>query len=102
MVNRREFFSGFLKADKKQPAVRRARAPRYKHLETYVVADLIPYDLTLTADQDRELRSRVRKTLEASSDPDLFSMVIVGELEKLAEAFVQEIEAPPPPDTASG
>lgn len=96
MVNRRQFFSGFLGANKRKPAVRPARNPRYKSLETYVVADLIPYDLFLTPDQDRELRSRVRKVLESTSDADLFSMAVVTDLEKLAEGFVQEVENGPP------
>ena len=95
MVNRREFFSGFLKANKTKPAVRPARAPRYKALETYVVADLIPYDMFLTPEQDRELRSRLRKLIESTSDADLFSMTVVAELDKLAEAFVQEVESGP-------
>lgn len=92
MVNRREFFSGFIRGKSGRPAARRARAPRYQSLETYVVVDLIPYDLSLTSDQERDLRARVRRTLEAASDEDLFSMTIVRSLERLAESFVREIE----------
>lgn len=93
MVNRRDFFSGFLKPDRRKPAVRPARAPRMRSLETFVVADVIPDDVNLTPEEDRELRSRVRTLLEATSDPDLFSMAVVAKLEALGETFVREVEA---------
>ncbi len=104
MVNRRDFFTGFLKLPRRKPAVRPARAPRMRSLETFVVADVVPDDVDLTREQDRELRSRVRALMEATSDPDLFSMAVVGKLEKLTEAFVREVEASArehaPPDGA--
>jgi len=90
MVNRRQFFSGFWKTAQKQPASTRTRTPRYQALEIYVVVDLIPYDLDLTPEQDQELRARVRVLLDDTSDDDLFSMVVVKELERMVEAFLAE------------
>ena len=92
MFNRRQFFSGFWKTARKRPASGRSRAPRYQALETYVIVDLIPYDLTLTSKQDQELRARVRGLLDDTSDDDLFSMVVVKELEKMVEAFMEEMD----------
>ena len=69
----------------------RSRAPRYQALETYVIVDLIPYDLVLTSEQDQDLRTRVRVLLDGTSDDDLFSMVIVADLDKIVETFMAEL-----------
>ena len=92
MVNRRQFFSGFWKAAQKRPASGRARAPRYQALETYVIVDLIPYDLVLTPEQDQELRARIRPLLDNTNDADLFSMLVVKDLEKMVKAFMAEMD----------
>jgi hypothetical protein len=92
MVNRRQFFSGFWKSTKERPNSRRARAPRYQALETYVVVDLIPYDLVLTSEQDQDLRAQVRALLNDTSDDTLFSMAVVKELEQMVEAFMADMD----------
>lgn len=92
MVNRRQFLSGFWKSKKEHPVKARSRVLRCQALETYVIVDIIPYDLVLTSEQDQDLRMRVRDLLEGTSDDDLFSMVIVADLEKIVETFMAELD----------
>ena len=91
MFNRRQFFSGFWNATTKRPTAGKQRASRYTALETYVVVDLIPYDLVLTSEQDQDLRGRILILLDNTSDDDLFSMAVVKDLERMVEVFMAEM-----------
>jgi hypothetical protein len=91
MVNRRQFFSGFLNASRTETPSGRDRTPRYRALETYVLVDLIPYDLVLTAEQDVDLRARVHALLDDTTTDELFSMAVVGKLEKMTQTFMNQI-----------
>jgi len=42
-------------------------------METYVRTSLLPYDFSLTSEQEADLFCEVRSTLERSSDDELFS-----------------------------
>lgn len=100
MLSRRQFFSGLL-GKESQPgksappsgAVDRnkRRLERFQSLESHVVADLVPYDVRLDPEHDRELRRRVRRALSSQCDDDLFSMNAVNLVERLTSEFLVEI-----------
>ena len=89
MVNRRDFFRGFVK---KKPGVGRTRADRntrYHALETLVRIELLPDDFALTKKEDAYLRSRTRSFLEEANDDELFSTEIVRRLKQLVEDILE-------------
>jgi len=75
MINRRQYFRGFMKPEPKEtpPADRSAG---YEQLQTYVRTHLLPNDFDLTDEQELHLFSRVRSLLAAKSNQELFSFLI--------------------------
>jgi hypothetical protein len=62
---------------------------RYEVLETYARTQLLPYDFTLTPQQERILLAKVRTLLEQTPDDGLFSMGIRGKIEEVVDAQIQ-------------
>jgi hypothetical protein len=85
-LSRRQFFRRFIGSNEKTNA---QRAARYEVMETYVRTHLLPYDFSLTADQEAELFSDVRAALEGSTDEELFSVVIRHIMEELVDHKLQ-------------
>lgn len=83
-LSRRQFFRRFWSPADEKP--RPDRGPRYDVMETYVRTHLLPYDFSLTAQQEAELFGEVRAALERASDNDLFSVVIRAQIEEVVEA----------------
>lgn len=85
-LSRRQFFRRFWgPTDKSRPE----RLARYEVMETYVRTHLLPYDFSLSADQEAELFAGVRTALERASDNDLFSVFIRGQIEEVVETKIQ-------------
>lgn len=85
-LSRRQFFRRFWSTADERP--RPDRGPRYEVMETYVRTHLLPYDFSLTAQQEAELFADVRASLEKASDDDLFSVVIRAQVEEVVEARI--------------
>jgi hypothetical protein len=66
----------------KSPEERRSR---YDLMDTYVRTHLLPYDFALTAEQETELLTSVRSTLEETSDEELFSSILRFKVEEVAD-----------------
>ncbi|HYR92386.1 MAG TPA: hypothetical protein VE422_50540 [Terriglobia bacterium] len=58
-------------------------------METYVRTHLLPYDFSLTAEQEADLFAEVRTTLHGATDDELFSVVIRHMMEELVDIKVQ-------------
>ena len=58
-------------------------------METYVRTHLLPYDFSLTAEQEADLFAEVRTTLQGATDDELFSVVIRHMMEELVDVKVQ-------------
>ncbi len=85
-LSRRQFFRRFWSpGDEPTPE----RLARYAALETYTRTQLLPYDFTLTADQEAQLIAAVRAALEKASNDELFSNVIHARIEEATEAKLQ-------------
>ena len=85
-LSRRQFFRRFLGSNEKTNA---QRAARYDVMETYVRTHLLPYDFSLTAEQEADLFTDVRATLAGSTDDELFSVVIRHIMEELVDHKLQ-------------
>jgi len=72
-LSRRDFFRKIVKPREKS---REERIARYEEMEQYVRTELLPYDFALTAAQQDELFTTVRKALEETTDEELFSAII--------------------------
>jgi len=62
---------------------------RYEVMETYVRTHLLPYDFSLTSDQEADLFAEVRATLERSPDEELFSAFMRPIIEEKVEAKIR-------------
>ncbi len=85
-LSRRQFFRKLLNPAEKSRAERTARC---QVMETYVRTHLLPYDFSLTAEQEARLYSDVREALEATSDEDLFSAIIRFKVEEVVDARIR-------------
>jgi hypothetical protein len=83
--SRRQFFRRFLGNEGQTPR----RLERYETLLAYARTQLLPYDFSLTAEQEAELLSAVRSILETSSDSVLFSTEIRAQIEEIVEAKIE-------------
>jgi len=84
-LSRRQFFRRFWSpVDKDNPE----RIARYAVLETYVRTHLLPYDFSLSAEQESELFDEVRDVLDKSTNEELFSITIRGRIEEVVESTV--------------
>ncbi len=85
-LSRRQFFRRFWKpGDEPSPE----RLSRYEDLETYTRTQLLPYDFTLTPDQEAQLIAAVRSAMEKASNEELFSNIIRGRIEEVVDAKIQ-------------
>jgi hypothetical protein len=76
-LSRRQFFRHFWRDGKTQ------RTARIRALETYVRTSLLPYDFSITAEQEAELFIEVRSLLEQTPDEDLFAFSVRIHIEEL-------------------
>ena len=83
--SRRQFFRRFLGNEGQTPR----RLERYETLLAYARTQLLPYDFSLTTEQEAELLSAVRSILETSSDSVLFSTEIRAQIEEIVEAKIE-------------
>lgn len=88
-LSRRQFFRRFWHTGEKPASNPNERSSRYEALETYARTHLLPYDFSLSADQEAELFSELRSALEKASDDELFSVVIRGRIEEVVEMKLQ-------------
>jgi hypothetical protein len=58
-------------------------------METYVRTHLLPYDFSLTSEQEADLFADVRATLERSPDEELFSAFIRAIIEEVVDTKIQ-------------
>ena len=91
MLNRRQFFSGFLRKESPSEQREGRRTERANSLEKHALFDLVPGDVTLNTAQERELRRRIRVRVYAMGDDELFSMAAVTAIERLTEKFLLDI-----------
>ena len=83
--SRRQFFRRFLGNEGQTPR----RIERYETLLTYARTQLLPYDFSLTPEQEKELLAAVRSILETAPDSALFSMEIRAQIEEIVEAKIE-------------
>ncbi len=85
-LSRRQFFRRFWKpGDAPTPE----RLARYEVLEAYVRTQLLPYDFTLTQEQEHELLNDVRTALQQATNDLLFSNAMRSQLEEMVEVKVE-------------
>jgi hypothetical protein len=72
-LNRRDFFRKLVKPNERS---REERLARYELMDHYVRNELLPYDFSLSAEQEAELFAAVRKELEETTDEELFSSIL--------------------------
>lgn len=85
-LSRRQFFRKLVRPGQKTPAERQVR---YELMDTYVRTHLLPYDFALSAHQESELFSSVRRALEETSDEELFSAVLRFKVEEAVDAKIR-------------
>ncbi len=85
-LSRRQFFRRLLNPAEKSKA---ERAARFQVMETYVRTHLLPYDFSLTANQESELFAEVRSAIESTSDEELFSAVMHFKVEEVVDAKIR-------------
>src|SRR5207249_9434074 len=85
-LSRRQFFRRLWNPAEKS---RSQRLARYEVMETYVRTHLLPYDFSLTSEQETDLFAEVRGTLERSPDEELFSAFIRAIIEEVVDTKMQ-------------
>lgn len=68
---------------------REERLVRYDLMDNYVRTSLLPYDFSLTADQESELFSAVRNAMEDTSDEELFSAILRFKVDEVVDAKIR-------------
>ena len=58
-------------------------------MDAYVRTNLLPYDFSLTAEQEAQLFAAVRAALEATGDEELFSAIIRFKVDKVVDAKIR-------------
>src|SRR5205807_2176578 len=85
-LSRRQFFRRLVRPGQKSPEERRER---YELMDTYVRTNLLPYDFSLTADQESELFAAVRLDLEQTNDEELFSAILRFKVEEVVDRKIR-------------
>jgi hypothetical protein len=85
-LSRRQFFRRFLNPLEKS---REERAARYQAMEDYARTQLLPYDFSLTEEQETELFSTLRVALEQTGDEELFSAIIRFKVDEVVDAKIR-------------
>jgi hypothetical protein len=85
-LSRRQFFRRLARPGQKTPAERRER---YEIMDAYVRTHLLPYDFSLTAEQQSELLASVRSELEQTNDEELFSAILRFKVEEIADRKIR-------------
>ena len=85
-LSRRQFFRRLWNPS---DASRAQRLARYEVMETYVRTHLLPYDFSLTSEQEADLFAEVRALLERSPDDELFSVFIRAIVEEVVETKIR-------------
>ena len=85
-LSRRQFFRRLVKPGEK---TREERQARYEVMDAYVRTSLLPYDFSLTAEQEAELLAAVRAGLEETGDEELFSAIVRFRVDELADAKIR-------------
>ena len=58
-------------------------------MDAYVRTSLLPYDFSLTEEQEAELFAAVRKALEETGDDELFSEILRYKVEEVADSKIR-------------
>jgi hypothetical protein len=58
-------------------------------MDAYVRTNLLPYDFSLTAEQEAELFATVRKALEDTGDEELFSAIIRYKVDEVVDSKIR-------------
>jgi len=58
-------------------------------MDAYVRTNLLPYDFSLTAEQEAQLFAAVRAALEATGDEELFSAIIRFKVDEVVDAKIR-------------
>ena len=85
-LSRRQFFRRFLNPTEK---TRAERAARYQMMESYVRTQLLPYDFSISAEQEYELFAEVRSALEQTGDEELFSAIIRFKVDEVVDSKIR-------------
>ena len=86
-LSRRQFFRRLMHPGQKTPEERQAR---YDLMDTYVRTHLLPYDFSLTAEQEAELLLAVRSALKETNDEELFSAIVRFSVEEVADRKIRQ------------
>jgi hypothetical protein len=81
-LSRRQFFRRLVRPTQKTPE---ERLDRYQLMDNYVRTQLLPYDFSLSPEQESELFAAVRSDLEATSDEELFSAILRFKVEEVVD-----------------
>ena len=85
-LSRRQFFRRLVRPGEK---TREERQSRYEVMDAYVRTNLLPYDFSLTAEQEAELLAAVRSGLEESNDEELFSAIVRFRVDEIVDSKVR-------------
>lgn len=85
-LSRRDFFRKLVKPNERS---REERVARYELMDQYVRNELLPYDFSLSAEQEAELFAAVRKELEETNDEELFSSVLRFKVDEVVDHKVR-------------
>jgi hypothetical protein len=85
-LSRRQFFRRLVRPGEK---TREERQARYEAMYGYVRTDLLPYDFSLTAEQEAELFAAVRAALEETGDEELFSAIIRFKVDEAVDSKIR-------------
>jgi hypothetical protein len=85
-LSRRQFFRRLVKPGQKTPE---ERQERYDAMDSYVRMHLLPYDFSLSEEQEAELLAAVRADLEQTSDEELFSAILRFKVEEVVDRKVR-------------
>src|ERR1044071_3753839 len=85
-LSRRQFFRRLAHPSQK---TRDEREARYQLMQEYVRNSVLPYDFSLTSEQEAELLAAVRADLETASDEELFSAIVRFRVEETADRKIR-------------
>ena len=85
-LSRRQFFRNLVHPGQKTPEQRRER---YEAMDAFVRTSLLPYDFSLTAEQESELFAAVRSDLEQTTDEELFSAILRFKVEEIVDRKIR-------------